>query len=99
MMPQVILHVRMVFLAYFLTQLLMPDKDISMEQKQKHLRSLHCLYRPNEAPELVSMKDDGTLLPVTPEELVEPVRTSISGIRNVRIPNIDEFIGVTKLQA
>jgi len=39
------------------------------------------------------------LLPVTPEELVEPVRTSISGIRNVRIPNIDEFIGVTKLQA
>lgn len=92
MMPQVILHVRMVFLAYFFTQLLMSDKDMSMEQKQKHLRSLHCLYRPDEAPELVSMKDDGTLLPVTLDKLMEPIRTRIYGLDNVQIPSIVELI-------
>jgi len=40
MMPQVILHVRMVFLAYVLTQLLLADDSISVGEMQKHLRSL-----------------------------------------------------------
>jgi hypothetical protein len=76
MMPQVILHVRMVFLAYVLTQLLLADDSISVGEMQKHLRSLHCLYLPNEAPKLVSMQEDGALLPITLAETIKPVRTS-----------------------
>jgi hypothetical protein len=90
MMPQVILHVRMVFLAYVLTQLLMTDDSISVGEMQKHLRSLHCLYLPNEAPKLVSMKKDGTLLPITLAETIKPVRTYIHSIMNTYIPTIIE---------
>jgi hypothetical protein len=59
MMPQIILHIRMVFLAYVLTQLLMADDSISVGEMQIHLRSLHCLYLPKEDPKLVSMQVDG----------------------------------------
>jgi hypothetical protein len=92
MMPQVILHVRMVFLAYTLTQLLMADDSISMEQMQKHLRSLHCLHLPNQDPELVSMQEDGTLIPITLEKLTQPIRTRIPCMMNVQIPTIVESI-------
>jgi hypothetical protein len=92
MMPQVILHVRMVFLAYVLTQLLMADDSISVGEMQKHLRSLHCLYLPNEAPKLVSMQDDGSLIPITLEELINPVRTGGHSIIDAQIPDIIESI-------
>jgi len=92
MMPQVILHVRMVFLAHVLTQLLMADKPIPMEQMQKHLRSLHCLCLPDEVPKLVSMQEDGTLLPITLEELMNPIRTRIPGIMEIQIPTITELV-------
>jgi len=92
MMPQVILHVRMVFLAYVLTQLLMVDSSISMEQMQKHLRSLHCLYQPNEDPRLVSMQEDGTLTPITLDELLKPIRTRIPDMMDTQIPTIIESI-------
>ena len=91
-MPQVILHVRMVFLAHVLTQLLMADKPIPMEQMQKHLRSLHCLYLPDEAPKLVSMQDDGALITITLEELMKPIRTTIPGIMETQSPTITEAI-------
>ena len=92
MMPQVILHVRMVFLAYALTQLLMADDSISVGDMQKHLRSLHCLYQPNEDPKLVSMQEDGTLTPITLDELIKPIRTRIPCMMNVQIPDIIESI-------
>ena len=91
-MPQVILHVYMVFLAYVLTQLLMADDSISVGEMQKHLRSLHCLYMPNEAPKLVSMQEDGTLLPITLEGKIKPVRTYIPSIMGTQIPTIVESI-------
>lgn len=90
MMPQVILHVRMVFLAYALTQLLMADNPISMEQMQKHLRSLHCFCLPDEEPKLVSMQKDGALLPITLEKLMNPIRTRIHSIMDTKIPTITE---------
>ena len=90
MMPQVIIHVRMVFLAYVLTQLLMSDNSISMEQMHKHMRSIHCLYLPNEAPKLVSMQEDGTLLPITLAEEINPVRTYINTMMDSYIPTITE---------
>jgi len=92
MMPQVILHVRMVFLAYVLTQLLMADDSISVGEMQKHLHSLHCLYQPKEDPKLVSMQGDGTLIPITLEELISPIRTRIPGITDVPIPDFIESI-------
>jgi hypothetical protein len=90
MMPQVILHVRMVFLAYTLTQLLMADDSISMEQMQKHLRSLHCLYLPDEDPKLVSMQESGSLIPITLEELLNPIRTKFYNMMDSQIPTIIE---------
>jgi len=90
MMPQVILHVRMVFLAYALTQLLMADDSISVGDMQKHLRSLHCLYLPNEAPKLVSMQEDGILVPITLEDVINPVRTRIHSMIGAKIPDIIE---------
>jgi len=90
MMPQVILHVHMVFLAYVLTQLLMVDNPMPMEQMQKHLRSLHCLCLPDEEPKLVSMNEDGALLPITLEELMNPIRTRIYGNMDIQIPDITE---------
>jgi len=92
LMPQVILHVRMVFLAYTLTQLLMADDSISVGDMQKHLRSLHCLYQPNEDPKLVSMQEDGTLIPITLEKVVNPIRTKIPSIMDIQIPDIIESI-------
>jgi hypothetical protein len=92
MMPQVILHVRMVFLAYVLTQLLMADDSISVGEMQKHLRSLHCLHQPKEDPKLVSMQGDGTLVPITLAEAIKPVRTYIPSMMHVQIPDIIESI-------
>jgi hypothetical protein len=92
MMPQVILHVRMVFLAYVLTQLLMADDSISVGEMQKHLRLLHCLYLPNEDPKLVSMQGDGTLRPITLHEMISPIRTGIPGMADTQIPDIIESI-------
>ena len=92
MMPQVILHVRMVFLAYVLTQLLIADDSISVGEVQKHLRSLHCLHQPKEDPKLVSMQGDGTLVPITLAEAIKPVRTYIPSMMHVQIPDIIESI-------
>ena len=92
LMPQVILHVRMVFLAYALTQLLMADDSISVGDMQKHLRSLHCLYQPNEDPKLVSMQEDGTLIPITLENMVNPIRTMIPSMMNAQIPDIIGYL-------
>jgi hypothetical protein len=92
MMPQVILHGRMVFLAYVLAQLLLADDSISVGEMQKHLRSLHCLHRPKEVPKLVFMQGDGTLIPTTLEELINPIRTRIPSMMDVQIPDIIESI-------
>jgi len=92
MMHQVIFHVRMVFLAYLLTQLLMKDREMSMEQMQKHLCSLHCLSIPKEEPKLVSMQEDGTLISVTLDELINPVRTSILDRIELQIPTFIESL-------
>jgi hypothetical protein len=94
MMPQVILHARMVFLAYVLAQLLLADDSISVGEMQKHLRSLHCLYQPKEDPKLVSMHGDGTLIPITLEELINPIRTKIPSMMDAQIPDIIESINV-----
>ncbi len=94
MMPQVVLHVRMVFLAYALTQLLMADDSISVGEMQIHLRSLHCLYQPKEDPKLVSMQGDGTLLPITLAEAINPVRTYIPSMMDTYIPTITESMKV-----
>ena len=90
MMPQVILHLRMVFLAYALTQLLMADDSVSVGEMQIHLRSLHCLYQPYEAPKLVSMHEDGTLVPITLAEAMNPVGTYIPSMMDTYIPTITE---------
>jgi hypothetical protein len=94
MMPQVIHHVRMVFLAYTLTQLLMADKTMSMEQKQKHLCSLHCLCMPDEAPKLVSMQNDGSLTPISSEEFINPIRTWIPNAVDFKLPSIIESMNI-----
>ena len=59
---------------------------------QIHLRSLHCLYLPGEAPKLVSMQEDGTLVPITLAEAIKPVRTYIPSMMDTYIPTITEFI-------
>jgi hypothetical protein len=92
MMPQVILHARMVFLAYVLAQLLLADDSISVGEMQKHLRSLHCLYLPEEDPKLVSMQGNGTLIPITLEKLISPIRTKVSSMMDVQVPDIIESI-------
>ncbi len=92
-MPQVILHARMVFLAYVLAQLLLADDSISVGEMQKHLRSLHCLHLPEEDPKLVSIQQgDGTLIPITLEKLISPIRTRISSMMDVQVPDIIESI-------
>ena len=85
-------HVRMVFLAYVLTQLLLADDSISVGEMQNCLRSLHCLYQPKEDPKLVSMQGDGTLIPITLEELISPSGTRIPSMMDVQIPDIIEAI-------
>jgi len=92
MMPQVILHARMVFLAYVLAQLLLADDSISVGEMQKHLRSLHCLHLPEEDPKLVSIRGDGTLIPITLEKLISPIRTKIYSMMDVQVPDIIESI-------
>ena len=82
----------MVFLTYVLAQLLLADDSISVGEMQKHLRSLHCLHLPKEDPKLVSMQGDGKLIPVTLAELINPVRTRISSMMDVQIPDIIESI-------
>jgi hypothetical protein len=94
MMPQVIHHVRMVFLAYTLTQLLMTNKTMSMEQKQKHLRSLHCLRMSDEAPKLVSMQNDGSLIPISSEEFINPIRTWFPDTTDFQSPSIIESMNI-----
>ncbi len=95
MMPQVILHARMVFLAYVLTQLLMVDDSISIGEMQKHLRSLYCFHLPEEDPKLVSIQQgDGVLIPITLEKLISPIRTKIYSMMDVQIPDIIESINV-----
>jgi hypothetical protein len=94
LMPQVILHARMVFLAYALTQLLMVDDSMTVGDMQKHLRSLHCLYLPNQDPRLVSMQEDGTLIPITLEDAINPIRTKIPSMMDAQIPDIIESINV-----
>ena len=93
-MPQVTNHVRMVFLAYTLTQLLMSDNAMSMEQKQKHLRSLHCFCMPDEAPKLVSMQNDGSLTPISSEEFINPIRTWIPDTMDFQFPSIIESMNI-----
>jgi hypothetical protein len=95
MMPQVLLHIRMVFLAYTLTQLLMVDPNSSVEQMQTHLRSLHCLTLPNQEPQLVCQQDNGLLVPVDLDDLFTPLRTRIPALQNFSIPSIKEMIHVT----
>lgn len=92
MMPQVINHVRMVFISHTLTQFLKVEKSMSMEQMQKYLRSLHTYHRPNEAVELVSMQEDGLLKPVTIDELIKPIRTRLPGVMSDQTPTITEFL-------
>ena len=92
MMPQVILHVRMVFLAYVLTQPLLADDSMSIGEMQKHLRSLYCLHQPKEDPKLVSMQGNGTLIPITLEKLINPSRTRIPSMMDAQIPDITESI-------
>jgi hypothetical protein len=81
-------------LAYVLAQLLLADDSISVGEMHKHLRSLHCLYQPEEDPKLVSMHEDGTLVPITLAEAIDPVRTYIPSMMDAQIPDIIEFINV-----
>jgi hypothetical protein len=95
MMPQVLCHVRLVFLAYTLTHLLMRDPTTSLEQMQTHLRSLECLSLPNRVPQVVSKQPDGTLLPVTLDILLSPLMTRIPTLQTVSIPTIMELKSFT----
>jgi len=67
---------------------------MSMEQMQKHLRSLHCLYLPKEAPSLRSMQEDGLLIPITLEEIIKPIRTKIQSIVDAQIPDFTKLIKI-----
>ena len=92
MMPQVILHIRMVLLAYTLTQLLIGDGSMSIEQMQTYLRSLHWQKLPDQPALLVCMQADGTLIPVSLETLIEPIGTRLSELQHVQTPTIPEFM-------
>ena len=91
MMPQVLCHVRMVFLAYTLTQLLMSDPNSSMDQMQTHLRALNCLSLPKSPPHMVVRQPDGTLLPVSLDGLLSPLRTTIPRLHPLSIPTITDL--------
>jgi hypothetical protein len=92
MMPQVLLHVRMVFLAYTLTQLLMSEPASSMAQMQTNLRALNCLMLPTSEPQLVSQQENGTLIPMTLDDLLVPLRTRVPIFKELKIPTIQEMI-------
>ena len=91
-MPQVILHFRMVFLAYTLMQFVSNQPELSVEQMQIHLRSLECLVLPSHEPQLVLRPEDGRLLPVTLDDLLHPLRTRIPQLKELKIPTIQEMI-------
>jgi hypothetical protein len=92
MMSQVLLHVRMVFLAYTLMQLLRTDPACSLEQMQMNLRSLNCLVLPKNLPQLVWQQENGALLPVTLEALLLPLRTRIQTLKELTIPSLQEIM-------
>ena len=92
MMPQVILHIRMVLLAYTLTQLLIGDGSMSIEQMQTYLRSLHWQKLPDQPALLVCMQADRTLIPVSLETLMELIGTRLSELQHVQTPTIPEFM-------
>jgi hypothetical protein len=91
MMSQVLCHIRLVFLAYTLTHLLMSDPTNSMEQMQTHLRSLNCLSLPNSPPQMVVRQADGILRPVGLDVLLSPLRTRIPRIQHLSILTIIEL--------
>lgn len=92
MMPQVILHIRMVFLAYTLMQFVSNEPELSVEQMQIHLCSLECLTLPSHEPQLVVRQEDGQLLPVTLDDLLHPLRTRIPQLKELKIPTIQEIV-------
>jgi hypothetical protein len=92
MMPQVLLHIRMVFLAYTVMQLVADERGRSVEQQQMHLRSLECLLLPSREPQLVLRQQNGLLLPVTLEALLLPLRTKIQHFKELNIPSLQETI-------
>jgi hypothetical protein len=92
MMAQVLLHVRMVFLAYTLMQLLRPDSTCSLEQMQMNLRSLNCLVLPKKLPQLVWQQENGLLRPVTLGTLLLPLRTRIYTLKELDIPSLQEIM-------
>jgi hypothetical protein len=92
MMSQVLLHVRMVFLAYTMMQLLRTDPASSLEQMQMNLRSLNCLVIPKNRPQLVWQQENGRLLPVTLETLLLPLRTRIQKFKELTIPSLQEIM-------
>jgi hypothetical protein len=92
MMPQVLLHVRLVFLAYTLMQLLNRDPTSSLEQMQTNLRSLHCLILSTNPPQLVWQQEHGLLLPVTLETLLLPLRTRVPKLKELTIPSLQEMM-------
>jgi len=91
-MPQVLLHIRMVFVAYTLTQFLIPEPDGAMDQTQIHLRSLACLTGPATGPVLVFQHLTGRLEPVTLTRLLTPLRTRIPALQKVTLPTIQEIL-------
>jgi hypothetical protein len=92
MMSQVLLHVRMVFLAYTIIQLLKTDSASSLEQMQMNLRSLNCLVLPKKLPQLVWQQENGMLLPVTLETLLMPLRTRIQKLKELTLPSLQEIM-------
>ncbi len=96
MMPQVLLHIRMVFLAYTLTQFLVPEPDGAMDQTQTHLRSLACLTNPTRMPVLVFQHRSGSLEPVPLATLLTPLRTRIAVLQAVTLPTIQEISACTE---
>jgi hypothetical protein len=92
MMAQVLLHVRLVFLAYTMLQLLRTDSAGSLEQMQMNLRSLNCLVLPKRLPQLVWQQDNGVLLPVTFEALLLPLRTKIHPLKELTLPSLQEIM-------
>jgi len=95
MMPQVLCHIRLVFLAYTLTHLLMRDPTTSLEQMQTHLRSLECLSLPNRAPQMVCKQPDGTLLPIPLDMLLSPIMTRIPALQSLSISTMMELKSFT----
>jgi hypothetical protein len=95
MMPQVLLHIRMVFLAYTLTQFLVAEPTGAMDQTQTHLRSLACLTGPARIPVLVFQHLTGRLEPVPLTCLLTPLRTRIPALQEVTLPTVQEIIACT----